>query len=328
MNPLVRLDDVSLHFTVRTGFFTNRFARAVDGVSLTINRGEILALIGESGSGKTTLGRLTLRTVQPTAGRVEFDGKDLAKLTREELTSFRRSAQAVFQDPYSSLDPFMNVFQTLEEPLKVHHIAESREREEMIRRSLEEVRLVPEHEFVSKYPYMLSGGQRQRVSIARALMLRPAYVVADEPVSMVDVSSRAEILELLRGLQLRYGLTVLYITHDIATARILADRVAVMYLGRIVETGPVEAVVREPLHPYTSALIDAVPEPDPSNRNRERSSLPGEQASSASIPRACRFHPRCRFFMSGKCDVYDPQMIEVRPGRFVACHLYPDNQNN
>ncbi len=324
MSPVIALENVSLHFPVRAGFFRTQRAKAVDGVTLEISKGETLALVGESGSGKTTLGRLSLRTLAPTSGKILFNGRDISKSNEGKLGWFRTKAQAIFQDPFSSLDPFMSIFSIVEEPLKVHHHGDSSERRERVLRALREVKLSPEEDFASKYPHMLSGGQRQRVNIARALMLRPEYVVADEPVSMIDVSTRMEILQLLKELQRSYGLTILYITHDIATARYFADRVAVMYLGRIVEMGPPEEVVEEPLHPYTIALIEAVPEPDPSNRLRERSSLPGEQPSPTSIPVACRFHPRCRFFMSGKCDVIDPPLIEVKKGRHVACHLYPD----
>ena len=325
MSTVIALENVSMHFPVRAGFFRTRPAKAVDGVTLEISRGETLALVGESGSGKTTLGRLSLRTLTPTSGKILFDGQDISRSSESELRWFRRKAQAIFQDPFSSLDPFMSIFSIIEEPLKVHHQGDSDERRERVLQALREVRLNPEEDFTSKYPHMLSGGQRQRVNIARALMLRPEYVVADEPVSMIDVSIRIEILQLLKELQRSHGLTILYITHDFATAKHFADKVAVMYLGRIVELGPSEEVVKEPLHPYTIALIEAVPEPDPSNRLRERSSLPGEQPSPTSIPVGCRFHPRCRFFMPGKCDVIDPPLIEVKKGKYVACHLYPDS---
>lgn len=328
MNPLFTLQDVKMYFSVPRGLFRAQLAKAVDGVSLEIKRGETLALIGESGSGKTTLGRLTLRTLLPTSGRIEFDGRNITEMRGHDLGSFRRRAQAIFQDPYSSLDPFMNVYQILEEPLKVHHLGPQEDREEMIFQALRGVRLTPEEEFASKYPHMLSGGQRQRVSIARALMLRPDYIVADEPVSMIDVSSRAELLQLLRALQREYGLTILYITHDVATARNFAERLAVMYLGRIVELGETAEVIKEPHHPYTTALIDAVPEPDPSNRLRERSSIAGEQPSPIEIPHACRFHPRCKFFMPGKCDLVDPPLLRVEGERYVACHLYPSPVEN
>lgn len=325
MNPLLQLRDVMMHFPVRDGLFGSLLVKAVDGVSLEIARGEALAVIGESGSGKTTLGRLSLGTIKPTSGQVIFDGEEVGGLRGRDLLAFRRRAQAIFQDPYSSLDPFMNVFQTLEEPLRVHGLGRGGEREEAVYRVLREVRLSPE-EVATKYPHTLSGGQRQRVNIARALVLDPEYVVADEPVSMIDVSSRTEILGLLKELQRRRGLTILYITHDIATAKNFAERIAVMYLGRIVEAGAASKVVAEPMHPYTIALIEAVPELDPSNRIKERSSVSGEQPSRSRIPTGCRFHPRCKSFMPGKCDVIDPVLIDVGGGRCVACHLYPSTE--
>ncbi len=324
MKPLINLGNVRMYFPVRSGFFRTRLAKAVDGVSLSIMRGETLALVGESGSGKTTLGRLTLRILAPTSGRIEFDGRDITNLKEKDLRWFRKGAQAIFQDPYSSLDPFMSVFEIVEEPLKIHNAANPKERREMVLQALREVRLTPEEEIASNYPHMLSGGQRQRVNIARALMLKPQYVVADEPVSMIDVSSRAEILELLGELQNRYQITILYITHDIATAKHFAQRIAVMYLGRIVEIGPANEIIKEPLHPYTMALIEAVPEPDSANRLRERSAIPGEQPSPTNIPVGCRFHPRCKYLEPGKGDVIDPPMLEVKQGHSVACHLYPE----
>jgi peptide/nickel transport system ATP-binding protein len=325
-NPLLSLQNIEMHFPIRSSLFRTELARVVDSVSLSINRGETLALVGESGSGKTTLGRLTLRILTPTSGRIKFDGHDITNSKENELRWFRKRAQAIFQDPYSSLDPFMNVFQILDEPLKIHDINE-KSRKEIVFRALREVRLDPE-EYASKYPHTLSGGQRQRVNIARALILQPDYIVADEPVSMIDVSSRVEILELLQDFQVCYGLTILYITHDIATAKYFANRIAVMYLGRIVELGFAEDVVKEPLHPYTMTLIDTIPEADPSNRFKYRSSIEGEQPSPTSIPVACRFHPRCKFFMPRKCDVIDPLLIEVKKEHYVACHLHPKSNND
>lgn len=321
MPPLVLLEDVKIQFAARRSLFRSDLVRAVDGVSLALEPGETLSLVGESGSGKTTLGRASLRLVPIAAGRLVFDGRDLGGDRESRLLWFRRRAQAVFQDPYSSLDPFMSVQQILEEPLAVHGLGERRER---VAEVLEDVRLTPVEEFSEKYPHMLSGGQRQRVGIARALILRPDYIVADEPVSMIDASSRVEILELLRELQARYRIAFLYVTHDIATARYFSDRMAVMYLGRIVEQATPEAVLDDPLHPYTQALIAAVPEADPANRLRERDVVPGEPPSPVHVPPGCRFHPRCPRFMPGVCDVTEPELAEARPGRLVACHLYGD----
>ena len=324
MPGLVELADVVVRFHARTGLFRTVAIDAVDGVSLTIEAGETVALVGESGSGKTTLGRASLRLVRAASGSVRFDGRDITGVPERELKGFRRQAQAVFQDPYSSLNPYRTVRETVEEPLAVHGIGTPQERTDRARKALEDVQLRPADGFLPMYPHLLSGGQRQRVSIARALVLEPRYVVADEPVSMIDASSRAELLYLLRDLQQTYGIAFLYITHDIASARHFAGRIAVMYLGSIVEIGTPEAVVERPLHPYTRALIDAVPEPDPANRLRERPVVPGEVPSAADPPAGCPFHPRCPRFMAGRCDLARPALREAEPGHFVACYLYED----
>ncbi len=324
MPGLVELSDLVVRFHARTGLFRTVAIDAVDGVSLTIEAGETVALVGESGSGKTTLGRASLRLVRPTHGSVRFDGRDITSVPERELKSFRRQAQAVFQDPYSSLNPYRTVRETVEEPLAVHGIGTASERTDRARKALEDTQLRPADAFLPMYPHLLSGGQRQRVGIARALVLEPRYVVADEPVSMIDASSRAELLYLLRDLQTTYGIAFLYITHDIASARHFASRIAVMYLGNIVEIGTPEAVVERPMHPYTKALIDAVPEPDPANRLRERAVVPGEVPSAADPPGGCPFHPRCPRFMAGRCELARPALREAEPGHFVACYLYED----
>lgn len=322
MKPLVELHDVKMFFSSRRGIFKTTTSKALDGVSLKIERNKTVAIVGESGSGKTTLGKVSTKLLTPTHGRVVYDGKDITDEDEPNLKWLRRKAQTIFQDPYSSIDPFMNAAQTLEEPLIIHGLKDRDARKERIRKALEDVKLQPAEDFLKKYPHMLSGGQRQRVGIARALMTEPEYVVADEPVSMIDASSRAEILYLMREIRDKYGLAFLYITHDIATAKHFSDQLAVMYLGRIVEFGPPQDIVREPLHPYTIGLIEAVPEPDPLNRFRERKVVAGEPPNAVLIPPACRFHPRCPFFMKGRCDTIDPELKEVKPGRFVACHLY------
>ncbi len=323
MTELLKLQDVRMYFRVRKGFFRSVDVKAVDGVSISLKRGETLALVGESGSGKTTLARVSLRLLKPTSGRVLFDGKDITETPEKELRWFRRRAQAIFQDPYSSLDPFMTVRQLVEEPLILHKIGStSDERLELVVRALEDVKLTPAEEFLGKYPHMLSGGQRQRVGIARALILRPEYIAADEPISMIDASSRAEILYLMRELQEKHDIAFLYITHDIATARHFSDKLAVMHLGKIVEFSEPVEVVENPLHPYTQALIDAVPEPDPANRFRERRSVMGEPLSPANPPSGCNFHPRCPYAME-KCSKQTPPLIEIKQGHYVACHLYP-----
>jgi peptide/nickel transport system ATP-binding protein len=323
--PLVQLDAVKIYFTVRRGWFGTQVVKAVDGVTLSLQPGETVAVVGESGSGKTTLGRASLGLVKPTAGRVRFDTLDLAQLNNQERKAYRRRAQAIFQDPFASIDPYMTIYDTVAEPLVIHHIGSAAERRERVYAALRSVRLTPVEEIGDGYPHMLSGGQRQRVGIARALVLRPEYILADEPVSMVDASSRAELLYLLRDLRAQFGLTFLYITHDIATARHFAQRIVVMYLGRVVESGPAAAVVDHPLHPYTQALIAAVPEPDPANRHKLRPVLQGEIPDPSQAPPGCTFHPRCPQRIAGRCEALPPQLTEVEPGHFVACYLYPSS---
>jgi oligopeptide/dipeptide ABC transporter ATP-binding protein len=319
---LAAVEDLSVHFNTRAGLFRLRTVKAVDGVSLSIRRGQTIALVGESGSGKTTLGRALLRLVKPARGAVRFDGSGISSIEGAELKALRRRAQAVFQDPYASISPFMDVREIVEEPLVVHGVRGQAHRRELVLKALESVRLFPPDEIASKHPHTLSGGQRQRVCIARAIVLGPELVVADEPVSMVDASNRAEILRLLRTLQEEKGIAFLYITHDLASARQLAERIAVMYLGTIVEEGPVERVVGSPAHPYSRALLAAVPEPDPSNRIRMRDVIPGEPPRADEVPAGCPFHPRCPRFMKGRCDVARPVQREIAPGYRVACFLY------
>jgi oligopeptide/dipeptide ABC transporter ATP-binding protein len=321
--PLIELDSVRIEVLARRGLLGSVPVTILRGVSLAIGRGETLAVVGESGSGKTTLGRASLRLVTITQGRVTFEGEDITKTPEGKLRSFRRRAQAVFQDPYSSLSPYMRVRDLVGEPLEVQHVGDRVERRERIVRALEQVRMRPAIDWLDRYPHTLSGGQRQRVSIARAMVLEPEFVVADEPVSMVDASSRAEILGLLQSFQEARGVSYLYITHDLASARHVAGRIAVMYLGRIVELGSAREIIERPLHPYTKALLAAVPDPDPANRKRLRPVVAGEPPSVMAPPTGCTFHPRCPAFMPGVCDVVDPPLIQLEPGRQVACHLYP-----
>jgi len=319
MTPLIKLNDVKMHFTQRKGLHTTTI-RAVDGVSFSIDKGETVAVVGESGSGKTTLGRITLRILPPTSGQLVFDGNEITKTKERDLDWFRRVAGMIFQDPYASINPRMQVEQIISEPLVIHKMNKKTRRDKVFQR-LEEVKLTPPDVFASKYPYTLSGGQRQKVAIARAMILDLKYIVADEPVSMIDVSNRAEILCLLKEIQTRHGITVLYITHDIATARYFADRIAVMYLGKIVEMGNSGEIISEPLHPYTQALLEAVPEPNPNNLLRERKEIKGEPPRPDNIPQGCRFHPRCFASKRGQCDRMEPQMIEAKPSHHVACFL-------
>lgn len=321
--PLVRIEHASVEFAVRASLLRTRPIHAVTDVSVEVAKGETVALVGESGSGKTTLGRATLRLVPLASGRILFEGADIAPLSGGAEKAFRKRAQAIFQDPFSSLSPYMRVSELVEEPLVIHGPSSRSEREARVLAALEQVKLTPASDFATKYPHTLSGGQRQRVSIARAMVLEPDYLVADEPVSMIDASSRAEILALLAELQDRNGLTFLYITHDLASARHFADRIAVMYAGRIVELAPAAQLVEEARHPYTRALLAAVPEPDPRNRTRVRPVVGGEPPDAGALPPGCAFHPRCPAFMAGTCEVFVPPLIEVAPGHLAACHLYP-----
>jgi peptide/nickel transport system ATP-binding protein len=320
---LMNVSELRVWFPMRKGLFGKvLYVKAVDAVSLNIKRAETLAIVGESGCGKTTLGRTMIRLIKPTSGKIVYDGKDITNLQEKELRWLRSKTAMVFQDPYSSLSPNFNIFRILEEPLIVNKIGDENERAEMVYKALEDVRLIPPEDFAPKYPHMISGGQRQRVAIARAMVIRPELIIADEPVSMLDASIRVEILYLLKELQKRYNIAFVYITHDIATVKYFSDRIGVMYAGEIVELGDIMRVLKNPLHPYTQALIEAIPDPDPKNRFRPMKVVPGEPPNPINHPRACRFHPRCPYFMKGKCDEIKPEMKEIKPNHFVACHLY------
>jgi oligopeptide/dipeptide ABC transporter ATP-binding protein len=321
-SPLVSLHDIDVVYVTHKGVFRRGEVKALTNVTLDVDRGETVALVGESGSGKSTLGRVSLRLVNPTAGTILFDGQDITKASHHDLGWFRKRAQIVFQDPFSSLNPYMRVFDLVDEPLIIDGNYSRSERASRVERALDAVELTPIRRYAGKYPTMMSGGQRQRVGIARALVRDPDYIVADEPVSMIDASSRIEILDLLDHLQETRGVTFLYITHDIASARHFADRIAVMYQGTIVERGSAGHVIDNPLHPYTKALINAIPEPDPQNRFRRRAVVPGEPVSGGPLPPGCPFYPRCPNRIPGKSDAARPPLIEQEPGHFVACVLY------
>jgi oligopeptide/dipeptide ABC transporter ATP-binding protein len=296
--PLLEVDDLRVHFALRGGIFGRMFGRdtgsvkAVDGVSFALRGGEVLGVVGESGSGKTTLGRAILRTVPITGGRVMFDGHDLTDLRESQMRPLRRQMQMVFQDPNASLNPAMDLLAAVGHPLRIHGITDDRQIENEVRQALERVGLAPVDQFLHKYPGDLSGGQKQRAVIARAIILGPDLLIADEPVSMLDMSVRAKILELMLDLKNELGLTYVYVTHDLATAKFFCDNIAIMYLGRIVEYGPAEEIYADPKHPYTQSLLRAIPEPDPTkivHRDLPRGEIP----DAAQPPLGCSFHPRC-----------------------------------
>ena len=321
--PLLQVRDLRKHFPVAKGFFgrITRIVRAVDGVSFDIHPGECLGLVGESGSGKTTLGRAMLRAFRPTAGQVLFrlDGQvvDAAGAPRGRLKELRRHMQMIFQDPYSSLNPRMTVLDVVGEPLLVHGVRSRTQREARVRELLEQVGLKAEH--LRRYPHAFSGGQRQRIGIARALALHPRLIVADEPVSALDVSVQAQILNLLQDLRRRMGLTYLLIAHDLSVVRHVADRVAVMYLGKLVETAGTAKLFQCPRHPYTEALLSAAPIPDPA-RKPNRIVLKGEPADPAAPPPGCTFHPRCPYAQD-ICRTSPPELRETSPCHSARCHF-------
>ena len=321
-DTLVELDDVKVWFPIKSGLVLDRHVgdvKAVDGVSLTIRRGETLGLVGESGCGKSTLGRAILRLYEPTGGRIVFDGQDITHLGEEELRPLRRQMQMVFQDPFASLNPRHSVGRIVGEPMRAHSLGARGNVAPRVRELLEIVGLPGDA--MGRYPHEFSGGQRQRIGVARALALQPEFIVADEPVSALDVSIQAQILNLLEALQDDFKLTYLFIAHDLAVVRHISDRVAVMYLGSVVEVSPSDELYANPLHPYTISLLSAVPIPDPIvERQREPILLSGDLPSPANPPSGCRFHTRCPFVQPTRCRDEPPPLRRLGPEHTVACH--------
>jgi peptide/nickel transport system ATP-binding protein len=320
---LLEVHDLKKHFPIQRGLFrrTVGHVRAVDGVNIRVNVGETLGLVGESGCGKTTTGRLILRAIDPTEGQILFhrdEGMvDIATMSKSQLKTLRREMQIIFQDPFSSLNPRMTVYDIITEPLIIHGERDQDVLNTRVRDLLEMVGLKSQH--MNRYPYAFSGGQRQRIGIARALALRPKLIVADEPVSALDVSIQAQVINLLEDLQQEFDLTYLFIAHDLSVVEHISDRVAVMYLGKIVEVAPAVQLYAEPKHPYTEALLSAIPRADPDQKSR-RIILAGDVPSPAAPPPGCKFHPRCRYAQS-ICTEQEPALIEVAPEHFAACHF-------
>lgn len=319
----MRVENLKKYFPVEKSFLeklltrTRNFVRAVDGVSFLVRKGEVFTLAGESGCGKTTTGKLVLRLMPPTSGKVFFEDYEVTGLKPEQLRLMRKKIQIIFQDPYASFNPRMKIGKAVGHPLEVHGLASEAERMKRILDILELVGLTPPEQFVDLYPHQLSGGQRQRAAIARSLILKPEFVVADEPVSMLDVSLRTSIIDLMLDLKRELQLTYLFITHDLAVAKYISDRVAIMYLGKIVELGEKGEIFSRPLHPYTQALLSAIPVPNP-ERERKALELKGEVPSAVRIPSGCRFHTRCPF-AEKRCSEEEPELASVVEDHFVAC---------
>lgn len=321
-NTLLEVDNLVKHFPIKGGLLNRaqQYARAVDGVSFHMKRGETLGLVGESGCGKTTISRTLLRLEPATSGSVQFEGTDVFTSSRKVLKNLRRNMQIIFQDPYASLDPRMTVGDSIAEGLVIHGVGTAKERKEEVQKVLEKVGLNAGH--MSRFPHEFSGGQRQRIGIARALIMQPKLIVCDEPVSALDVSVQSQVLNLLRQLQREFGLTYLFIAHNLSVVEHISHRVAVMYLGKIVELAERQALFEKPMHPYTSALISAIPLPDPTIR-RKRIILQGDVPSPINPPAGCRFHPRC-WMAQDMCKTEEPTLEEKTAGHWSACHFAED----
>jgi len=327
----VKLENLKKYYDVSGGGLFGRgqggVVKALDDINIEIKQGEILGIAGESGSGKTTTGEILLRLQDPTDGKITIDGKTYTgdeKLSRRDEKAFRKDVQMIFQDPYETLNPRFTIFRTIAEPLIIHGLKDKDEIEKRVINALETAELRPAENFIHRYPHELSGGQRQRVAIARGIVLEPKVLVADEPVSMLDVSIRAGILNLLRRLRTEMNLTMLYISHDLSTIKYLCDNIAIMYLGKVLEYGPVHEVIDNPQHPYTKALLSAVPVPDP-DYERERIEVDGEVADQINLPKGCRFAPRCPF-ATDACESVDHTLFEREPDHFSACIYTNDEQ--
>ena len=320
MEALLTVDDLKVHFPIKKGLLSRTvgYVYAVDGVSLTLGKGETIGLVGESGCGKTTTGMAILRLIEPTAGKVTFQGMKVFQMSKSQLRGLRKEMQIIFQDPYSSLNPRMTVNQILSDPMEIHGVYQGRERKDRIAYLLEKVGLTPEQG--RRYPHEFSGGQRQRIGIARALTLNPQLIIGDEPVSALDVSIQAQIMNLLIDLQEEFQLSYIIIAHDLAVVEYICDRIAVMYLGKIVETAAYRDLYIDPKHPYTQALLSAIPVPDP-KAAKKRTVLKGDVPSPINPPSGCYFHPRCAHRMEG-CDQGEPALKDIGGDHYVACYLY------